>query len=93
MHALQEQRLRQYAHSFFHSGGVNYPEMLELLDDYLLFADRAEDPAWDGEEEDDETASESGSEDEESVIDLTGEPDDEPYFDANAPIQFPHLQG
>jgi hypothetical protein len=86
--AVQTPRLRQYAHSFFHSGGTNYPEMLELLDEYLLFADRAEDPDW---SEDDESSDDDESEgDEESVIDLTGDDDEElgaPVFDPGAPSQ------
>jgi len=88
MHDIQEDRLRQYVHSFFHSGGVNYPEMLEILDEYMLFADRAEDPDWithgDPNESDDDDSQDSDDDDDDSVIDITGEPDDIIY-DANAP--------
>lgn len=85
---VQTPRLRQFAQSFFHSGGINYPEMLELLDDYLLFADRAEDPDW-SEDDSDEEGDDDDDSDATSVLDLTGEPD-EPYFDANAPPQNPN---
>jgi hypothetical protein len=73
MNEIQDSRTRGYAHAFFNSGGTNYEDMLELLDEYLLFADRAEDPDWsETDESDDDSESEA-----ESVIDLTDEDDNE----------------
>ena len=37
--AIQEPRIRGYATSFFHDGGVNYDEMDELFDDFWDFAE------------------------------------------------------
>lgn len=94
MQEIQDSRTRGYAHAFFHTGGANYDDMLELLDEYLLFADRAEDPDWsDASEDDDDSESDDG---EESVIDLTGDDEDEEeaaasYFDPGAPSQIPSV--
>lgn len=36
---IQNSRVRGYATSFFHSGGVNYEEMEDLFDDFWDFAE------------------------------------------------------
>ncbi len=38
---LQNSRTRGYATSFFHDGGVNYEDMMELFDDFWDFADES----------------------------------------------------
>ena len=43
MGQIQEVRLRGYVYAFFHTGGVNYGDMKELMDEYFIFADHSED--------------------------------------------------
>jgi hypothetical protein len=80
MAQIQEVRLRGYVYAFFHSGGVNYSDMKDLMDEYFVFADRSEDAEYSDSSTVDESA--EGSDDEEEVSDdedeadqVNGEPD------------------
>jgi hypothetical protein len=43
MAAVQDAHLRGYVVAFFHTSGVNYGDMKEMMDEYFVFADRSED--------------------------------------------------
>ncbi len=43
MATVQDAHLRGYVVAFFHTSGVNYGDMKELMDEYFVFADRSED--------------------------------------------------
>ena len=43
MSQVQDVFLRGYVVAFFHTGGANYEDMKELMEEFFLFADRSED--------------------------------------------------
>lgn len=71
---VQDAHLRGYVVAFFHTGGANYEDMKELMDEYFVFADRSEDEGY----SDDSTVVEENSEGEED--------DEEPEYDPNGAL-------
>jgi hypothetical protein len=90
---VQDQRHRNVVVSFFHSSGLYYADAIDLLDEFLLFADRAEDEAWAASGEDaaseSEDESESESEGEEESVG-SSDSDDESEEDDDDYIIGPH---
>jgi hypothetical protein len=79
MAQIQEVRLRGYVYAFFHSGGVNYSDMKDLMDEYFVFADRSEDAEYsDGstvdESEEGHVYEDEESDGEDTVGQANGEP-------------------